>query len=568
MRITFVALCFSVLFFSCSTPKTPTADLILTNGRIWTGEDSASFVEAIAIRGNKIMKTGDVASITKLQGDSTTTIDLKGKLVTAGFNDAHIHFLSGSLSLLEANHLEAKSVEEVIDIVVKFAAAHPEKEWITGRGWQYSFFSSGLPDHQSLAKLNELNRPVFIRAYDGHSAWANKVALARAGISRASTFEGFGEIVKDKRGEPTGAFKERAAGLVSKLIPDPSYAEKLTALRLGMKMAASLGITSLQNANGSEVEIQLFKELIKNNELSLRYAASFSVDESTGDEAISRFTFLKDSIGLTNPFLRADAIKFVMDGVIESHTASMLLPYSDLAPTSPDALGKLNMSPANYQQWVTKLDAKGFRLYTHAIGDRGVRLALDAYENAATINGTKDKRHRIEHIETIHPDDILRFAKLGVMASMEPIHADPGTIAVWEQAIGPDRLPNSFAWKSMLKNNAVLVFSSDWPAAISVNPIRGIHVAVNRKTPEGLPEAGWVVQEKIRMDQAMKAYTSAGAYSSFEEDRKGKIAPGYLADIIVHSQNLFTIDPTQTHQSKILMTVFDGKIIYDQMTDQ
>lgn len=551
----------AVLLLSCSSPE-PKAHLILTNGRIWTGEDSTSFVQAVAIRNNQIIAIGSADEMANWKGDSTQVIDLEGKFASAGFNDAHIHFLTGSLGLLEANHLEATSLDETIAIILKFAESNPQKEWVTGRGWQYSFFPSGMPDHNSMAKLNELDRPVFVRAYDGHSAWANKKALAIAGITRKSTFEGFGEIVKDKNGEPTGAFKEGASALVGKFVPEISYEDKLNALRAGMKMAASLGITSLQNANGSEEEIRLFLDLIKNNEMTVRYAASFSVGQGATEETMNRWAFLRDSIGTTNPFLRADAVKFMIDGVIESHTASMLEPYSDLSPTSPDALGKLNLSIEKYQELVTQLDAKGFRLYTHAIGDRGVREALDAYEKALTVNKSSGKRHRIEHIETVKPEDILRFKKLGVMASMEPIHADPATISVWEKAVGPVRLPYSFAWNDMLQQQAFLVFSSDWPAAISVNPIRGIHVAVNRRTPEGYPEQGWVAHQKISMQQAMKAYTSAGAYSSFEESTKGKLLPGYLADVIVFSDDLFTIPTMNVHQVKVVMTVFDGKVIY------
>jgi predicted amidohydrolase YtcJ len=216
-----------------------------------------------------------------------------------------------------------------------------------------------------------------------------------------------------------------------------------------------------------------------------------------------------------------------------------------------------------YQALVTKLDKNGFRIYTHAIGDKGVRESLNAYENAANINGKRDARHRVEHIETISPDDIPRFAQLGVMPSMEPIHADPGTIEVWASAIGEERMPWSFAWNEMLKQSAYLVYSSDWPACIDINPIRGIHVAVNRKTPQGLPEGGWIPEQKISIAQALKAYTSAGAYSSFEENLKGQIKPGQLADVIVFSQDLFTIDPMKTHATKVVLTVFDGKVIYN-----
>jgi predicted amidohydrolase YtcJ len=546
----------------CCTPK-ETADLILINGKVWTGVDS-TFQEAVAIKGNKIIAVGKSTDIQQLANSTTEVIDLNGKLATAGFNDAHIHFLGGSLGLSQVDLSGSKSPADIVEKVNTFYKENPTKEWITGRGWQYTTFASGLPDAESLSKITN-DVPVFIRAYDGHSAWANQKALSLAGIDRTTTFTGFGEIVKDKNGVPTGALRESAMGLVGKYVPEPTYTGKLDALRKGLKLAASLGITSIQNASGDEEDLALITELLTNGELTLRYAAAFSVGETTTDADIARFTTLKDSVGFNNEMIRADAIKFMVDGVIESHTASMLAPYADIPSTDPLALGQLAISIEKYQELITKLDKNGFRIYTHAIGDKGVRESLNAYEHARNVNGKRDARHRIEHIETISPDDIPRFAQLNVMASMEPIHADPGTIAVWSKAIGEARLPWSFVWNELLKNNAQLVYSSDWPACIDLNPIRGIHVAVNRKTPEGLPEGGWIPEQKISIAQAMKAYTAAGAYSSFEENLKGQIKVGQLADIIVFSHDLFTIDPMKTHETKVVLTVFDGKIIYNQL---
>ena len=546
--------------FSCGQKNAP--DLVLVNGKVWTGESDSTFVEGVAIKENKIIAVGTTDEILKLADSKTNRLDLNGKLVTAGFNDAHIHFLSGSLGLAEVDLLGTNSPDEVAQRVNQFIEKNPGKEWITGRGWQYTSFENGLPDSKVLSAIsNEV--AVFIKAYDGHSAWANKKALALASVDRNTKYAGFGEIVKDKKGEPTGTLRESAMGLVSKKIPEPTRSEKLDALRKGMTLATSLGITSAQNANGTAEDLYLFKELSNNNELTLRYAAAFSADENTTDEDVALFTHLKDSVGVNNPMLRADAIKFMIDGVIESHTGYMLQPYSDISSTDPLALGQLAVPIEKYQKLVTAFDKNGFRIYTHAIGDRGVRESLNAYENAANVNGKRDARHRVEHIETVSPDDIPRFAQLDVMPSMEPIHADPGTIEVWANAIGEARLPWSFAWAEMLKHKAYLVYSSDWPACIDINPIRGIHVAVTRKTPEGLPEGGWITEQKISIAQALKAYTSAGAYSSFEENLKGQIKPGQLADIIVFSQDLFTIDPMKTYATKVVLTVFDGKVIYN-----
>lgn len=561
MKTSFLLLLICLLFWNCTNENAPT--LILTNGKIWTGENETSFVQALAITGNTITQIGDSNSILALADEQTEIIDLQGKLVTAGFNDAHIHFLSGSMGLTQVDLLATKSLDEVISITLDFVKNNPEKNWITGRGWQYTYFESGLPDHQTMSAL-DIEKPIFLKAYDGHSAYGNPKALEIAGITSATNFEGFGEVVKDAQGNPTGALKEDAMDLVGKWVPAPSQEDQLNALRKGMQLASSLGITSIQNASGSEEELRLYQRLLSENELTLRYAAAFSVGENTSSAELDRFTFLKDSIGTLNPWIRADAIKFMIDGVIESHTAAMLEHYADLLPEHELALGMVNMSTSRFQELVRELDQRGFRLYTHAIGDRGVREVLTAYEKAQSSNLARDRRHRIEHIETIAPEDLPRFAKGGILASMEPIHADPATVGVWAKAIGEERLPWSFAWNSMLKNNAKLVFSSDWPACISLDPIRGIHVAVNRRDPSGFPEEGWVVQEKISMFEAMKAYTQAGAFSSFEEGKKGMLKPGYLADLIVFSQDLITIPEMEIHRTLVDLTIVDGKKIFER----
>jgi predicted amidohydrolase YtcJ len=562
MKKTVFLIALAFLFFTCSSPKdTPT--VIFVNGKIWTGEGPDTFVEALAITGNIVSAIGDSKTISALATADTEVIDLQGKLVTAGFNDAHIHFLSGSMGLTQVDLLATKSLDEVFSITSTFIQTNPEKEWITGRGWQYTYFDSGLPDHQSMKAL-DIDRPVFLKAYDGHSAYANPKALTLAGISSSTVFEGFGEVVKDAQGNPTGALKEDAMDLVGKWVPEPSFEDKLQALRKGLSLAASLGITSMQNASGSEEELRLYLDLLSKNELIVRYSAAFSVGENSTPQDLERFSFLKDSIGTENPWIRADAIKFMIDGVIESHTAAMLEHYADLLPDHELALGMMNITSDKFRNLVSLLDDKGFRLYTHAIGDRGVREVFSAYEQAAQNNPPKDRRHRIEHIETISPDDIPRFAKAGILASMEPIHADPATLGVWAKAIGEERLPWSFAWNSILNSGAKLVFSSDWPACISLDPIRGIHVAVNRRDPSGFPEGGWIPQEKISIYEAMKAYTQMGAYSSFEEGKKGMLKPGYLADLIVLSADIFSIEPMSIHKVTVEKTIVDGKVIFDK----
>ncbi|QQS48176.1 MAG: amidohydrolase [Acidobacteriota bacterium] len=541
------------------TLPTGIADLALINGRIWTGTGD-SFVEAVAIRGNRIADIGATNRIKKMIGPETQVVDLKGQLAAPGFNDAHIHFLGGSLGLNEVDLNGCKTVAEMIERIGAWARKNPDAEWVKGRGWEYTKFPGGLPTKSYLDAVVR-DRPVFLSAYDGHSAWVNSKALELAEIDEETRFDGYGEIVRNASGEPTGALKEGAQSLVRKIIPPLTREEKLEALRKGLKLAASLGITSIQNASGSPDDASLYAELLAGNELTVRVSIAFSIGQQTTKEELGRLSELRLKLNRA-PMLRADSVKIMLDGVIESHTAAMIERYSDLPAHHGAPMGILAMPTDQYRELVLEADRLGFQIYTHAIGDRAVREALNAYEAALRAKPGKLTRHRIEHIETISPADMRRFSSLGVLASMEPIHADPGTVEVWARAVGPERLPYSFAWASLLRAGARLVFSSDWPAAISINPIRGLHSAVNRRTTEGDPPKGWVPEERISITEAMKAYTSGGAYASFEEHVKGLIAPNMLADIAVFSQDLFKCDPEKIHETRVVMTIFDGKIIF------
>lgn len=554
-----------LIITSCARKKNIQPSLILYNGRVWTGQDQNIFEEGLAVVENSITAVGSSDEVLRLAGDSTQLIDLQGKLVIPGFNDAHIHFLNGSRGLTQVELTSTKSANEVFEYLKEYASNHPDRAWITGRGWQYAFFDGGFPDKQMLDKIIP-NRPVYVRAYDGHTAWVNSKALALAGIDRNTKYEGFGEVARDKNGEPTGVLKESAMSLVSDLIPPFTKEENLKALRVGMQLAARLGITSIQNANGTIDEVELYEELLRNHELTVRTSLAFSVNQNTTKEDLQSFVKVRNRVG-ENPMLRANSVKFVIDGVIEGHTGYMIEPYSDEVPEGIAPTGQVSMPLERFQNLVISIDSLRFQIYTHAIGDGGVRETLNAYELAREKNGLRNSRHRVEHIEIINSDDIPRFKELEVMASMQPIHAQPGEgESVWEIAVGPERLPNAFAWASLLEADAKLVFSSDWPACLSVNPIRGLHVAVTRQNPQGIPKEGWVVDQKINMTEALGAYTKMGAYSSFEEDVKGQIRPGYLADVVVLSQDLFTIDPAETYKTEVAMTIFDGEIIYDNTT--
>lgn len=424
-----------LLLTLCACQPAP-PDLLLINGKVWTGTDKVTFAEAVAVRGNRIDRVGTTAELSSLAGKGTRIIDLNGRLLIPGFNDAHIHFLGGSMGLLEVDLFAAANPSGVVEAVKRYAGANPDKSWITGRGWQYTWFKTALPTSGDLAGIPE-DRPVFLTAYDGHSAWANSKALELAGVTAKTSVPGYGRIVVSGD-QLTGTLLEDAQRLVKTIVPEPTNAEKLEALRQGLKRAAGFGITSLQNASGSLEELALYKELQKNNALTVRYTAALSVNESTTPEQIEAFRQEREQLS-DNPYVHADAIKFMLDGVIESHTAAMLLPYAD----APGVTGDFALPLGAYRSQVLACDKAGFRIYTHAIGDRAVREALNAYVAAMKANGDRPRRHRVERIESVSPDDIQRFAQLDVMASMEPIHADPGTMDVWQRAIGPDRLPYS-----------------------------------------------------------------------------------------------------------------------------
>jgi hypothetical protein len=539
----------------------PPASLILTNARVWTAEPKKEWAAAIAVRDNRILAVGTAKEIAAYRAESTRVLDLGGRFVMPGFIDAHIHFGGGALRLSQLDLNAAKSLAEIQSVLKKFAAENPRAAWVQGFGWQYAAIPGGLPRRQDIDAV-VADRPVFLTAYDGHTAWANSKALELAGVNAETTFDGYGEIVKDANGQPTGVLKESAMGLVRRAIPAPTREERLAALRRALKMAASLGITSIQNQGGDRADIELYKELLDAGQLTVRVSQAISVGPQTTREQIAGIAELKREFD--GPMLRIGGIKIMLDGVIETHTAAMLEPYSD----SPGNAGRSPWTQEQLNRIVAAADRAGLQVATHAIGDRAVRMALDAFEYASqSARASEDPRFRIEHIETLSATDIPRFARLGVLASMQPIHADPATVDVWARAVGPEREKRAFAWRDLERAGARLVFASDWPACISVNPIRGLHVALNRQTPEGYPAGGWVPEQKVSVETALSAYTRAGAFASFERNLKGSLAAGRLADIIVLSSDPFKVKPADFHTLKVLLTLFDGKVIYDALNE-
>lgn len=545
---------FFTAFALPASARSITADYVLVGGRVWTGDGSEPKATAVAIRGNKILGVGDDKSMLKLAGKSTRRIDLGGKFVMPGINDSHIHFLSGSLGMFEVNLNGATTIAEFQSVILKFAKENPDAPWITGRGWQYSIFGDRFPTRADIDAVVS-DRPVFLRAYDGHSSLANTKALEIAGVTAKTEFKGFGEIVRDASGNPTGMFKEDGDEALYLKIPRADRARRLKALRRGIEVAHSLGITSIQNAHGSLAEVELYEELLRSGELKLRTSFAFSIDPKTAAEDVRLAAEAKKKFN--SPMLRVHAVKIMIDGVIESHTAAMLAPYAN----KPETSGSPTFSAEALNETVALADRLGLQVYIHAIGDRGVRMALDAFEHAIKVNGRRDSRFRIEHIETIQAADMKRFKELGVIASMEPIHADPATIDVWSKAIGAERSSRGFAWRALENAGATLIFSSDYPASISMSPWRGLHTAVNRRTFDGFPAAGWFPEHRVSVDTALRAYTANGAFASFEESLKGRVKTGMMADLIVLDRDPFKVPASELHKLSATMTIFDGGIV-------
>ena len=446
------------------------------------------WAEALAVQGDKIVAVGTEADIEKLRTPKTKMIDAGGRLVLPGFVDCHIHFLDGSLSLGRVNLDGAKDVADIQRRLREYAAKHPGKDWILGRGWDYAMFGAvALPDKKYLDELFP-DRPAYLEGYDGHTYWANSKALALAGITRDTPNPPNGIIVRDPAtGEATGALKEAAHGLVGKVVPVPTRAQKLEALRAGMKWANQNGLTRVHSAGGDFEELALFDQLRREKQQTLRFYIAYFLDPPELRPAdIKEIEAARKKYA--DDWISGGAVKMMVDGVIESHTAAMLEPYTD----DPSLKGKLFWDPDKYKAAVAELDKRGLQLFTHAIGDYGVRTALDAYENAEKVNDTQGRRPRIEHIETIQAIDIPRFGKLGVIASMQPLHSYPNedTLNVWARNIGTDRAGRAWVWKNIADDGGHLAFGSDWPV-VTLNPWEGVQTAVTRQTTEGTPE-GWL----------------------------------------------------------------------------
>lgn len=541
--------------------QAPAADLVVVNGRVFSPGGGSPPGEAVAVAGNKILAVGSSAAVRALAKPGTTVIDARGGSILPGFDDAHLHLVSGGLGLDQVNLLDATTLRAIEERIRAFAASRPDSAWVLGRGWYYGPFPGGLPTRQQLDALVP-DRPAYMRCYDGHTGWANSLALAAAGITKATPDPKGGVIVRDpKTGEPTGALKESAEDLMRAVLPKPGRADRLRAVRAAIAEAHRFGLTSVQNGDGDEDTLSLFEEIRREGGLDLRVSAALDVPAPFNEAALAEMDRLRSRFG-DDPVLKADAAKLYIDGVIEAHTAAMLAPYAN-RPTAGEPL----FLAADLDRIVAALDRDGWQIWIHAIGDRGIRMSLDAFERAAAANPApaRGRRHRLEHIETIDPADIPRFGRLGVIAVQQPFHGNPSPsqLDVWSANIGPERASRGWAQRSIRDAGGRLAMGSDWPV-VSLDPRFELHMAATRETAEGTPKGGWLPEQKIPLAAAVEAYTSGAAYASFDEARKGTLRPGMLADIVVMSKDILALPPEGLLEAVVDWTIFDGRVVYNR----
>ena len=543
--------------------QTP-ADLVIRNARVYTVDPQQPWAQALAVRGDKILWVGDDKDAVAFIGPATRAVDAGGRLLLPGFIDSHFHVALGSdpdtLRISDANTLQ-----EIQRQVREFAGKNPKLKWIEVEGWNYSAFPGGsLPTARDLEGLTG-GRPAFLVAYDYHTIWLNREAMRAFGITRAVQQVTFAEEIQrdTKTGEPTGilvgfgsaGLSEKAEADLSRILPSHSRERFAVRVRENLKAAVRAGITTVIDPQSYLEDLDTYTKLHERGEIPARLqVALFHRRGTTGadlrkfEEARARFN--DDS-------LRVAAIKLYIDDVIEPHTAAMLAPYSD----RPDTRGQTNYPPGEFNDVVARIDRMKFQIFIHAIGDRGIRTALDALEYARKVNGPRDSRHELVHIECLSPQDVPRFHQLGVIACMQPRHCAPDITGQWARAVGPERAKLAWAFRSLRDSGATLAFASDWNVA-EMEPVIGIYTALTRKGLDGKPEGGWIPGQTIDLETAIRGYTINGAYANFAEQNRGSLTPGKYADLVLLSEDLFRIPPDKIKDSRVVWTVVGGKEAY------
>ena len=546
---TLAALC--VNSAATARAQSVTADLVVTNANIHTMDAKRTLAMSIAVLNGKIIAIGSDAATKSLVGLKTRVIDAQGKLVVPGFNDAHVHFMGTGEQLSSVDLRSAKSPAEFVQRIKDFAAKLPKGRWILGGQWDHENWTpNNLPTAAMIDAVTPDN-PVFVSRLDGHMSLANSLAMKLAGVNKDTKDVAGGLIVRDANGNPAGVFKDAAEGYIDRVIPEASFEQKLEAAQAATEYAASLGVTSVQDMSAG-TDVGVYQELTKQGKLKTRiYGCS-----TLGDFKRWANTGIHSAFG--GAMLRVGCLKGYADGSLGSTTAWFFEPYLD-APNST-GLPRAEVTGAMKQN-ILDADKAGLQVNIHAIGDRANATILDYYENVAKANGTRDRRYRIEHAQHLRQQDIARFGKLGVVASMQPMHIiDDGRWA-WKR-LDEGRLKGTYAFRTLIDSGAVLAFGSDSPVA-TMDALFGIYGAVTRRTLDDKNPSGWIPEQKISVDEAVKAFTWGSAYAEFQENVKGTLEVGKLADFIIISDDIFKIDPVKIKDAKVLMTIMDGKVVYE-----
>jgi predicted amidohydrolase YtcJ len=529
-------------------------DLVIVHANVHTLDAGRPTVEAIAITKSRIVAVGSSAEIQRLAGPSTRTIDAGGKLVLPGFDDAHVHFLEGGFQLANVDLRDAATPQEFAERIRRFAEKLPRGGWVTGGDWDHERWPIAALPTKELVDAFTPDTPVFVDRLDGHMGLANSCALKLAGITRDTKDPDGGLIVRDaKTGEPTGILKDAAKSLMSRVIPEPSFDAKLAAGRAASEHAARFGVTSVQDMSAGD-DVGVYQELLRRGQLETRIYALTSL---THWDRIA-------STGVRAPFgsewIRIGGLKGFSDGSLGSTTALLFDPYVDAPDTHGLPSGEMFPEGAMLER-VMRADAAALQIVIHAIGDRANDTILSIFEKVAAEHGARDRRFRIEHAQHLRKPDIARFGADHVIASMQPYHcADDGRWA--EKRIGPERAKTTYAFRTLLDTGATLAFGTDWTVA-PIDPMLGIKAAVTRETLDGKHPGGWIPEQKITVEEAVRAYTVGSAYAEFQENEKGSITPGKLADLVILSRDIFTIAPKEIDQTRVVTTIVGGRVVYE-----
>jgi predicted amidohydrolase YtcJ len=552
--LAFVVL-FSVLAPGAGAQRGRAVSLLLVNGKVFTADGRGTVAQAVAVDGERIVAVGTTREL-QARFRAARTIDLGGRLVTPGFNDAHLHFLGGGLSLLRVELVGARTLAEAKRRVAERVRTSRPGEWILGRGWDHTLWGGEWPTKRDLDEVAPQN-PVFLQRVDGHVSWANTQALEKAGVTRETRAPEGGEILHDARGEPTGILKETAGLLVGRVVPEPTREQKMEALGRALAEARRYGITSIQD-NSNYTTVELYRELLRANRLTVRVSEWQDFEDTVEKLTRQRAEFASFKIDPAR--IRLGPLKGYVDGTLGSRTAAMLAPFSD----DPKNSGIPRRPPEELTKMIVERDKAGFQIALHAIGDRANRMALDGFNAAIPDDVPRVRtlpRHRVEHAQVVAPTDFARFRDLGVVASMQPSHAISDKR--WAQdRLGEYRVLGAYSWRTMEAHGVRVAFGTDWPVE-PISPYLGLYAAVTRQSTEGDPAGGWWPQERLPVEEAIRLYTAGSAYASFEEREKGQISAGMLADLVVHTQDLLTIKPSEILNTGAFITVFGGRIVYE-----